>query len=299
MATQELGGHTFPHIQCKYYTNEYSIGFRLVSQSKGDTFRRSMLDFHILVFMLEGKILFSYDEYINRYMRKGDLFFVPHAAEIYEEALEDSRMLVLTFNLHLDLLCEACSLTNYVKQRSWSDYDFAPVPMVGLIKDFALSMEKYIQADMCCAFLHQSKQRELFVLLQYCYTEEQVLNLFYPALGERSFKSWVLDNYKQGMSITELAKRRNMTHRTFARRFKEKFGETPRDWILKQKAKQILLRLSIPETTVNDVIMEFDFANQTYFYTFCKKQYGCTVTELLHKMQEEKGKRAKDCQVTE
>lgn len=289
--------HSFPHAQCKYYIDEYYIGFRMVSPRKGDMYEGKKFEFHTLVFILEGEVMFSYNEYLNRHFRRGDIFFVPQASDMYGEALEDALILVLTFNTHLDYLCEACSLTNYIGIRDVEDYDFTPLPMTDTVWNYVRLVGEYIEKDMRCAFLHRIKQSELFVLLQYCYSEEDLLRLFYPALGISDFRSWVLENYKRGMSVAELANRYNMEAKTFSRRFTKEFGITPRTWVLRQKAKHILLKLSMPGTTVNDIITEFDFANQSYFYTFCKEQYGCTVTDLLRKIRDEKCTKIGHCEI--
>ena len=273
--------HVFPHIQCKYFINEYYIGFRLVSPRKGETYEGKKFDFHSIVFMLEGETLFSYDEFLNRHFKKGDLFFTPQASAMYGIALEDSRMLVLTFNTHVDSLCDICSLTNYIKLRSPIKYTFNALPMTPTIWQFAHLMEEYIRMDMRCGFLHKLKQKELFVLLQYCYTEEQVLELFYPALGIINFRSWVLENYKPDRSLAELADMYNMTAKTFSRKFQKEFQTTFRTWVLQQKAKHIKLKLSMPGTTFNDIVREFNFSDLHHFYRFCKEQFGYTATQLL------------------
>ena len=273
--------HVFPHMQCRYYISEYYIGFRLVSPRKGETYEGKKFKFHSLVFMLEGETLFSYDNYLNRHFKKGDLFFTPQASTMYGVALEDSYMLVLTFSSHVESLCDLCSLTNYAKLRGPINYNFDALPITPTLWNFARLMEEYIHQEMRCSYLHQLKQKELFILLQYCYTEEQVLSLLYPALGLLNFKSWILENYNPDRSMSELAAMYNMTPKSFSRKFKSEFNMTFRKWIIEQKAKHIKLKLSMPKTTFNDIVREFNFADLHHFYRFCKEQYCCTAKNLV------------------
>lgn len=279
--------HLFPHVQCKYFINEYHIGFILLPLLKGETYEGENLKYHNIVFLLEGKLQFSCNEYLNRYFEKGDLFFTSQASNVYAHVLEDARLLVLTFNSQMDSLCDMCSLMNYVKQGMLINYDFKPLPMTSSMWNFALLMEEYINKDMKCAFLHQLKQKELFVLFQYCYTEEEILELFYPAIGMVDFKAKVLEDYSLDKSLVDLAEMYHMTPKTFSRRFKKEFNMTFRKWVVLQKAKRIKLKLSTPGTTFNDIVRDFNFADSHHFYRFCKEQYGCTATKFVAQLRDD------------
>lgn len=276
-----LAEHTFPHAECKYHINEYYIGFRMITPRKGDTYAGRKSEFQSLIFLLEGEVEFSYDDFLNHIFRKGDMFFVPQGAHMYGTSLADSHMMVLTFNNNIDSLCDNCTLSNYIKHTTPIDYDFRALKMNNTLLNFVRNMEEYINNNMRCAYLHKLKQRELFILMQYCYTRQQILELFFPVVGSGTdFRSWVLENYKIDVSMRELAQRCNMYEKTFSRKFKREFGTSFRDWMLKQKAKQVKLKLSIPRTTFSDIVREYKFADMSHFYRFCKEQYGCTAIEF-------------------
>lgn len=278
--------HLFPHAQCRHFISDYHIGFNLLSLEKGEVSKENDTRYHNIIFVLEGELLFSYDEFLNRRFRKGDIFFVPQASTRYGEAIQSCYLLVLVFDSHIDSLCDACSISRLMNDVTPVDYDFSALPMTESLWEFARLMQSYIGSDMRCGFLHRIKQHELFVLFQYCYTKEQILKLFYPAIGLFDFRSWVLANYHPQLSIVELAKKQNMTAKSFSRKFKKEFHDTFRNWTLRQKAKHIRHRLSIPGTTFSDIIRDFNFSDIRCFYNFCKEQYGCTATELVSQIRE-------------
>lgn len=213
------------------------------------------------------------------------MFFLPHASSVHSEVLVDSKFVTLTFDANIESLCDACSLINYVKLKDEIIYDFAALQMSQDVLNVVQQVEKYISMDMKCAFMHKLKQQELFLLFQYCYTKEQIINLFYPIIGMFDFKSWVLENHQINMSLESLASKYNLNPKSFSRKFSNELGISFRKWSLQQKAKHILLRLSVQGTTFSDIVREFNFSDQRCFYTFCKEQYGCTATELLKKIR--------------
>lgn len=277
--------HSFSHEECEHYISEYHIGFRVIQPQKGDAYEGQKFEFHSLVFMLKGEVELSYNEFIGHCFKQGDLFFMPQGSLIYGTAIVDSRMLILTFNNRVNSLCDNCTLSKHATLVQPTEYEFMPLPIHHRLALFISGMEEYIKEGIKCSYLHQLKQRELFILLQYCYTKEEVIKLFYPILGKPSFHSWVVENYKPEMSITELASQCNMAERTFSRKFVETFGITFRSWMLKQRVKHIKLRMSMPGASFKDIMNDFGFSNSSHFARFCKDNYGMTPSALVENLR--------------
>lgn len=268
--------------ECKHYIPNYDVGFKIVSPRKGEHFRGYKYNNHSLVFVLEGEVEFSYNDFLNRRFVKGDLFFLPQAAEMYGTALTNARMLVLTFNSRVTSLCDQCCLQDFSKEIGEIDYDFRAQRITPRLYKYVELVEDYISGDIRCRFLHELKQKELFVVMTWEYTHLQLLELFYPILGGNiDFKSRVMERYKGKMSAKELAQGFGMCYSGFMRKFKLEFGLSVQEWILKQKAKHIKLKLSLPNTTITDILHDFGFSDGSHFSRFCRKHYGCTPKELI------------------
>lgn len=274
---------------CPHYTPDYDIGFKIVTPKQGDIYEGHKYDNHSLVFLLEGETEFSYNDFLNRRFRKGDMFFIPQASEMYGIAITDAKMLLLTFNNRVESLCDRCRKPKNVNDIAGMDYDFRPLNITDTLHLFIRQMEVYINKDIKCKYLNELKQKELFVILGYEYPEIELIELFYPvAGGSIDFKTRIMENYKYGFGVNELAQKFGMSYSPFLRKFKEEFGMPAQEWMLKQKAKHIKLRLSIPSTKISDIVREFEFTDLPHFIRFCRKQYGCTPNELREHVRQSK-----------
>lgn len=283
---------TFLHNECPYYISEYYIGFRKVTPKQGDYYAEKKYNYNTLVFMLDGEIEFSYNEFVGRRFKKGDMIFIPQASEMYGVAITDANMLVLTYDLIAESHCSNCALSRVKFDTNNLDkvrYDFKPLKMTPQIREFAQLIETYISSNYRCLFMHELKQKELFIIMEYGYTHQEIMEFFYPIIGDDiSFRTKVLRIAHEQLQVKEYADRFNMSTRNFARKFKSEFGESVYQWALKRKVAQIKLKLSIPNASVQDIITEFKFADASHFYRFCKEHFGYTSKELIHHLHKQK-----------
>lgn len=275
---------SFLHNECPYYISEYYIGFRKVTPKKGDYYIDKKHAYNTLVFILEGEVEFSYNEYIGKRFRKGDMVFIPHASHIYWQAVTDANMLINTYDLSAESYCSNCVLSRMKFNTDGLqkvNYNFQPLKMTPEIVQFAELINAYITSDYRCMHLHELKQKELFIIMQYSYSHEQMMEFFYPIIGEDiPFRTKVMKIAHQQLTVEEYAKRFNMSARTFTRKFNAEFGQTVHYWLLQRKIAQIRLKLSIPNVSVADIVQEFKFADAPHFYRFCKEHFGYTSKEL-------------------
>ena len=279
----------FLHNECSYYISEYYIGFRQLTPRKGDYYIGKKYAYNTLLFILEGEIEFSYNEYIGRRFKKGDMVFVPQASHMYGVAVSDTEMLVHTYDLSTESYCSNCILSRMKFKTEGLDkvhYDFNPLKMTPEITMFAQLINMYISSDYRCMHLHELKQKELFIIMQYEYSHQQMMEFFYPIIGEDiPFRSKVLRIAHEQLTVQEYAKRFNMSERNFARKFNAEFSDTVYKWLLKRKIAQIRLKLSMPNVSVADIVQEFKFADASHFYRFCKEHLGYTSKEFVRQQK--------------
>lgn len=280
---------TFLHNECPYYFTDNYIGFRIVSPKKGDYYLNKKYAYNTLVFILEGEVEFSYNEYIGKRFKKGDMMFIPQASHMYSVALADTQMLVLTYDLATESYCSNCVLSKIkfdVKGIEEIEYDFQPLKMTPAVFQFAELFKTYIESDIRCMYLHELKQKELFIIMEYAYTHRQQMEFFYPILGEDiKFRNKVLRIAHEQLTVEQYAIQLNMTTRTFARKFKDEFGQTTQQWLLQHKMSQIKLRLSLPSVNISTILHEFKFSDASHFYRFCRTHFGCTSKELIEQLR--------------
>lgn len=271
---------------CQYYIQDYNIEFKIINPKKGERYEGRKFPHNSIVFMLEGEVMYSYNDFLNHHFKKGDLLFLPQSSEIVGIALTDAKMMILNFNNNAKNLCDSCFPANYSDDIKSINYAFRPLPLTPTLITFADLIEKYISSNIKCRYLHELKQKELFVIMGASYNIRDLLELFYPISGGNfDFKTRVMESYDTFKSVNELAKKFGMCYTSFLRKFKAEFGETVQEWMLKEKAKHIKLRLSLPETTIADILTDFNFTDAPHFTKYCKKQYGCTPTELIKELR--------------
>lgn len=264
--------------------------FRLASTPSGGYIQSIDKFYFHLIFILEGVVEFSSGDMLRKCFKKDEFFFLPRSLETYGYALEDSRILFLSFDTNVDFLCENCLLYNFLKGTERADIPFHVLHATPQVKMFQNLMEIYLTSPSIspCNYLYKLKQHELFILLTYNYTKQELTELFSPILNyDTNFKQHFFANYKMGLTIAETASKMNMSIRNFSRKFHLEFGENARDWLQNQKAKSIRAKLSMPGLTVNDIIMDYDFTDLSHFTKFCKHYYDCTPAELIRQLENE------------
>lgn len=289
MATKD--DNNTPHrppadYSCEYHIAAPAVAFKLVDVPKGSHYTGNKTEQHTIVFLLEGELEFAYNEYQGSVFRAGDIFFLPQAVEMYGTILRDAHMLVLSFDDTAEWVCQKCALSNVSEDYQSTDFRFEPLPLAPALREFAGLVETYIREGFRCTYLHRLKQQELFMLIRCCYSQKEMIRFFYPLIGrQRNFQSKVFAYYREGLSVQDFADHFHMAPKSFTRRFKAEFGTTVYQWMLKQKANRIKLKLSIPGTTFADIIQDFQFADMSHFSKFCKGNFGCTPKELTAQLR--------------
>jgi AraC-like DNA-binding protein len=240
------------------------------------------MSYNHLIFVKEGLLTIDCNEYIDRKITKGECILIPKAAQMSCKALQPSMLLVMTFDALRDM-CDKAMLHASRSIYTQEVYTFSPTPIRYPLTVFLDLLTIYLKGGINCEHLHEIKERELFIVLRRCYSKDEIMNLLHPIIGVSDFKVFVLQNYRNVESITELAEQSGMGRTAFDMKFREIFGMSPRQWILNEVAKNIRYRATDPEATLRKLMREFKFHSATHFYRFCKQHFDCTPSELLKK----------------
>ena len=139
---------------------------------------------------------------------------------------------------------------------------------------------------MSCAHLHGLMQREFFFLLRGFYEKQEIAALFHPIIGkEVDFKDFVMHNHTKVDNIEQLISLSNMGRSCFFIKFNEVFGMTAKQWMLKQKNRRILEKMTEPRVCIKDAVEELGFDSQSNFNRHCKLYFGCTAKQLVERCQ--------------
>ena len=285
------------HLSCNHYVSDYRCCFKYYEAESDTEVEEPQLEYNQLVFLLHGHAVVSCDEFKERIFRSGELAFLPRLANVTARIRRGSVLMVCTFDLPNNP-CDKLALESCWELCRGMEYTFDPVKVRPQLRQFLDSLAYYLRNGINCEHLHEIKQKELFLIFKWFYPKEELARLFYPMVGKSvDFKAQVMENYPRAASVEDLARLSGMSRSRFDARFKEVFGMPAGQWMLKQKARYVLHALSLPGTTISDIIFRYGFNSPSQFTRFCRQQFGCTPTRLAAGMrngEDVAGKNGKD-----
>ena len=269
------------HITCGHYVSDYRCCFRYAGLSAEDRLDVNSGEGNYILFVVDGSLRISCNEYLNRVFEKGTIVYLPKSAVIDIQAREESQVLYCLFEVPHNV-CDKLNFHSFKSLCEQMTYDFEPTVIRPQMQTFVDTLIYYLRNGINCEHFHELKQNEMFLIFRWFYPKEELASFFHPMIGNSlDFKAVVLGNYTKVDNVSDLAKIVHMSRSSFDAAFKDEFGMPPRQWMLKQKANHIRYDLSEPNATIGDVIFKYGFNSATHFTRFCKQQFGSTPTELI------------------
>lgn len=268
------------HIRCSNYLSDIHNGFKYMEVKKGMVLNvKNKQDKH-LFFFLSGRIRVRCNEFLGREFGAGEMIFLPKSADSQGDVLEDTTFIILTYDESIHL-CDRVSLQPIIKASKQIVYDFNSLPICPIVWQYLDLLSVYLQDGINCFHLHEIKKKEIFLLFMVYYKTEELANFFYPMLGQSlDFRSKVMEHYLTVKTAEELAGICGYSVRRFNELFTAEFGDSPYNWILKQKSKHIIGKLALENVCFKDIIVEFGFSDASHFTRYCLKQFGKTPMQL-------------------
>lgn len=215
-----------------------------------------------------------------------EMIFIPPFTFLKARALSTLKLILLTFENN-NSLYQKLNLDSQTIICNTVTTGFKIMKINSHIQLFLSSISAYLNDNINCFGLFLNKQSELFYLLKMYYSRDEIINFFCSILcNKNDFKQNVLKNYTRDSSVSDLALKCNMSVKTFTRRFKENFGETPYQWLLKQNIREIRIKLADPDIQIKDIAFEFGFASASHFSNFCKAQMNDSPQAIREKIKQ-------------
>jgi AraC-like DNA-binding protein len=180
-------------------------------------------------------------------------------------------------------------MENYFTETSMADLLALPhkntavttLLLKGRLPEFIRLLAGYLLDQVQLEPLYEALKQELFLLLKLYYTKDELACFFRPVLSkDLLFSDFVLKNCLKVNSVEALATLAHYSTSGFIKKFRRYFNESPYKWILHYKAKRILQDIQISRKPLKEIAEQYGFSSQSYFYSFCKKHYGKSPSEL-------------------
>lgn len=226
------------HQGCNHYIKENNVGFKRVSLTKDESMRISLGKEFVVMFVTKGSLKVRHGaEKIQKVATK-EICLLSNFRDYQLKASSDTEMTCLYFD-RPHSRCDLLSFEKMIKQVDKTDGRLARVlSMKKPVNDFVVQMQYYIDNKMFCRHLHDIKESEFIFLMRSFYSKEEIRQFFAPVvIALNDFNNLVRANYLKAKNVNELAGMCFMTPKTFTRRFKDEFGDTPKQWMIREKSK--------------------------------------------------------------
>lgn len=259
----------------------------------GENFSPGSADYNHLVFLLEGSMAISCNEFSCKMLFSGEILLIPVAADTAFTVLTASEAVVFTFDepaIHDTTFMKTLAAINRGDNGSWGNC-FTSLPLRDPVVDFLASLFILVDGGIDMELLSPIKKVELFILLKYIYTPRELASLLYPLTGlDSTFRLKAMRTYRNVSGIEEFAHAFGMEKRTFSRKFIEEFNTSPYQWLMEQKSKHVCFTLRETDITLREVHERHGFHYPAHFTRFCREQFGMTPMKLRKEQKQLKMK---------
>ena len=205
---------------------------------KEDNLSFNLAEEFAVLFINRGSVIIELPNHQKLRIRNKQIVLLSNYSNYNLTAKSDADLTVLYF----ERPGSRCDLLRFDKMKS-NAYDkngqlVRTLKMNKPLQDFVKYMDFYLERKMYCRHLHEIKESEFFFLVRAFYTKEDIAYFFDPVVRSlNDFTNQVKGNYMKVESVRELAEICNMTTKTFTRKFKATFHQTPKQWMMTEKAK--------------------------------------------------------------
>lgn len=267
------------HMACKRCIHYEELDLEILRFEKDQVEKREMKK-SCIIYILNGDFFLSSEDIYNQRTTSGNIFILPLGKKVYihsdSSLIGTILMLPIKEEIHF---CEHLKIENLYDIKEHQS-NFFLMKSNNVIDNFFIGLMECVNNIKCKQYM-EIKQKELFSLLHYYYSRQDLVELFSPLIsGDAAFKSFLLKNISTERTVKRLATKANLSIRTFHTHFKKAIGVTPSQWINQEKAKQIRYELIFTNKPIKQICEDFGFTSPSYFNEFCKKNLYNTPAKL-------------------
>ncbi|MFV0471513.1 MAG: helix-turn-helix transcriptional regulator [Paludibacteraceae bacterium] len=262
------------HTTCKHYIKEYNSGFWEKKIKRNAKFTLRLKKQFAIIFLSAGELEITSELGETKIIGSEQQCLLDYEQD-YVCSLNRTSFFTILFFEHPKILCDKFSLLELNNYKKKSDDDIRILPMNSVLKQFIEHLGAYLRSKMMCQHLHDIKESEWLFILRGFYTKEQIAYFLSPIIDSLDdFVVIVKDNHLACNSVKELAEKCNMSEKTFTRRFREHFNDTPKQWMMREKAKLIKSDIEHTDMNIKQISNKYGFNSPTHLNIYYKKQYN-------------------------
>ncbi|WP_165020700.1 MULTISPECIES: helix-turn-helix transcriptional regulator [unclassified Dysgonomonas] len=236
-----------------------------------------------IILITKGQLCLSFGDFSDRIISKGEFLHLPSGYQFTSKAKESTTLLILKLT-SLTKLCDCFATENLLLEKD-KDADFKHdltfLTMNEVAWNYTQGLEFYMRDGLKCVFLLNAKIKEFFYILRGYYTKKDLLDFFYLHLtNDISFSDFIHQNHHKAKTAQELADLSHYSLSGFQKRFKRVFGISVYNWMLEQRARNILHEINGSAKSFKEISNEYEFSSPSHFNNFCKTHFRATPGEI-------------------
>ena len=264
---------------CRYDGNVYPARFHRAELERETDLGGMERKANHIVFLLGGTLHIRTQENEHHYLNSGQCMFLPRTQRPDIRAIAPSRVIWLDFSNRL-VLGGHDALASTVLSGSRPAEGIPILPVVPQIERLLTEVQTL---EMPC--YHMLKQYELFFLMKASYDDRQLAGFFNAILRPvHDFRAFVESNYANTDTLEDIAGKANLSKSYFIKRFKESFGVSVHQWLVKQKEEQLKKMLAAGKYDTEEMARRLGLKSQKGLYQFCRQRFRCSMTELNERL---------------
>ncbi len=268
------------HFSCSNYSGGENGVVEILEYTKGEVKDRLFNDTEV-GFVIRGKVQISVNGIKDYPIGAERIIISPMGTRFRVEAVEDTTVLVFHMKYTMQL-CESFRYDSLVyEQVPNMDCELKTLGFNPAIRNFIRDLTERFNDGLRCRHYLENKLSELFFLLRAYYTKEELAAFFCRLMtSDLAFRDLIIRNYSKVRSVKELSDLAHYSEAGFHKHFKKVFGESPSDWLNREKANAVRRKLTQTQTPLKIISDEFGFSSVSHLNKFCKKHFGATPLQI-------------------
>jgi AraC-like DNA-binding protein len=262
------------HSGCYLSSNQENPQINYISKIKNEILVANNA-YPQMVFLLKGKITYSYGNIMNRVFEESTFVLFPAGYNTIIKIEEDSTLLFVSICNQINLCYNFTLELLYKLSKSKLHNVNCALKINGIIADYIDLLVHTIDDGLKCPYFQEIKQKELLFYLRTYYSKEDLFVFFAPILyNDISFSELMYQTLGKAKNIQDLAAVTDYSLSGFKKHFVKVFGMHPYQWLMKEKAKRIYHEINCTNKSLNTISTDFQFSSPPHFNRFCKKVFG-------------------------
>lgn len=286
-----MNNSTFQHSNQPVYIHQKPLAptdvFKLLEVKQGETKTITYSDSSYILCCKTGTVNITCPKYGSHHCQNHQMILAPRGILLHITGLSlKSNMLVISCVEFSRTQDRKLHLYKYIDIKETTTHLFGPIPIKNALWTCVESIALYLKQGVASEKLFNLKLDEVAACIEHNYSPQEITQLFYPIIArDSSFQNFIISNYSHRCNVAELINKSNLCKTIFYEKFKEEFGMTAKQWMLKQKMKLIEYMIDDQSMRIKDIIIDCGFSSHVQFYNFCQRHFNCTPTELKMRLR--------------